>query len=211
MSSGNTGSGEVFIVDDDALVLNAISVVLSREGYQVAGFAEGDSFLATAKARTPACVILDVNMPGQSGLDILKGLNAQQYPAPVFIISGAGDIPMAVEAIKNGAFDFIEKPFDATTVVTRVREAVEAWSRRATQMNGGSALAGAFPGHELLTARERDVLSQIAAGSSNKQAGRELGISPRTIEVHRARIMEKLGAKNAADLVRIVLSEGRRA
>ena len=209
MSMGSPASGEVFIVDDDALVLNALSVVLSRQGYQVTGFAEGASFLAAAKSRTPACVILDVHMPGQSGLDILKELNAQQYPAPIFIISGVGDIPMAVEAIKNGALDFIEKPFDATTVITRVREAVEAWSRR--QVDGVNALPEVFPGHEHLTSRERDVLSQIAAGSSNKQAGRELGISPRTIEVHRARIMEKLGAKNAADLVRIVLTERRRA
>ena len=209
MSVGNAASGEIFVVDDDPMVLNALTVVLSREGYQVTGFAEGASFLAVAKSRTPTCVILDVHMPGQSGLDILKELNAQQYPAPIFIISGIGDIPMAVEAIKNGALDFIEKPFDATTVVTRVREAVEAWSRRAK--SNGNSLPRAFPGHDLLTSRERDVLSQIAAGSSNKQAGRELGISPRTIEVHRARIMEKLGAKNAADLVRIVLSEGRRA
>ena len=209
MSTGNTRNGEVFIVDDDPLVLNALTVVLSREGYQVTGFAEGASFLAAAKSRAPTCVILDVHMPGQSGLDILKELNAQQYPAPIFIISGVGDIPMAVEAIKNGAFDFIEKPFDATTVITRVREAVEAWSRR--QADGVDALPEVFPGHEHLTSRERDVLSQIAAGSSNKQAGRELGISPRTIEVHRARIMEKLGAKNAADLGRIVLTEGRRA
>jgi FixJ family two-component response regulator len=209
MSVGTAASGEIFVVDDDPMVLNALSVVLSREGYQVTGFAEGASFLAVAKSRTPICVILDVHMPGQSGLDILKELNAQQYPAPIFIISGIGDIPMAVEAIKNGALDFIEKPFDATTVVTRVREAVEAWSRRAK--SNGNTLPREFPGQDLLTSRERDVLSQIAAGSSNKQAGRELGISPRTIEVHRARIMEKLGAKNAADLVRIVLSEGRRA
>jgi two-component system, LuxR family, response regulator FixJ len=209
MSVGTAASGEIFVVDDDPMVLNALSIVLSREGYQVAGFAEGASFLAAAKSRTPTCVILDVHMPGQSGLDVLKELNAQQYPAPIFIISGIGDIPMAVEAIKNGALDFIEKPFDATTVVTRVREAVEAWSRRAK--NDANTLPRSFPGQELLTSRERDVLSQIAAGSSNKQAGRELGISPRTIEVHRARILEKLGAKNAADLVRIVLSEGRRA
>ncbi len=207
--SGYSDSREVFIVDDDPLVLNALTIVLSREGYQVTGFAEGASFLAAAKSRTPTCVILDVHMPGQSGLDILKELNAQQYPAPIFIISGIGDIPMAVEAIKNGALDFIEKPFDATTVVTRVREAVEAWSRRAGQADSADTLPKAFPGHDLLTSRERDVLGQIAAGSSNKQAGRELGISPRTIEVHRARIMEKLGAKNAADLVRIVLSERR--
>jgi two-component system, LuxR family, response regulator FixJ len=208
MSMSNAASKEIFIVDDDPLVLNALSIVLSREGYEVTGFGEGASFLAAAKARTPTCIILDVQMPGQSGLDILRELNAQQYAAPIFIISGVGDIPMAVEAIKNGALDFIQKPFDASTVVTRVREAVEAWARRAQR---GEGISKTFPGHDLLTARERDVLGQIASGSSNKQAGRELGISPRTIEVHRARIMEKLGAKNAADLVRIVLSEGRSA
>ena len=207
----DTGSGAIFIVDDDQLVLNALSVVLSREGYQVSGFAEGASFLSAARAQTPACIILDVQMPGQSGLDILKELNAQQYPAPIFIISGVGDIPMAVEAIKSGALDFIEKPFDAATVVTRVREAIEAWARRAQRGTSADVPAKTFAGQDLLTARERDVLNQIAAGLSNKQAGRELGISPRTIEVHRARIMEKLGAKNAADLVRIVLSETRSA
>ena len=204
-------AGEIFIVDDDPLIVNALTVVLSREGYQVSGFGEGASFLAAAKSRTPTCIILDVQMPGQSGLDILRDLNAQHYPAPIFIISGVGDIPMAVEAIKSGAFDFIEKPLDAATVVTRVREAVEAWARRSQRGGSGDILSKTFPGHELLTSRERDVLNQIAAGSSNKQAGRELGISPRTIEVHRARIMEKLGAKNAADLVRIVLSDSRSA
>jgi FixJ family two-component response regulator len=211
MSVNNLTSEDVFVVDDDPLVLNALTIMLSRAGYKVTGFAEGASFLAAAKSRTPACIVLDVHMPGQSGLDILKELNAQQYPAPIFMISGIGDIPMAVEAIKHGAFDFIEKPFDATTVVTRVREAVDAWTRRAGQANGAEALPKAFPGNDLLTSRERDVLGQIASGLSNKEAGRELGISPRTIEVHRARIMEKLGAKNAADLVRIVLTEGRRA
>src|SRR4051794_35543456 len=206
MSVGNPASGEIFIVDDDPMVLNALTIVLSRAGYQVTSFAEGGSFLVAARSRTPACIILDVQMPGRSGLDILKELNAEHYPAPIFIVSGSGDIPMAVEAIKNGALDFIEKPFDATTLVTHVREAIEAWTRR--NGNGGMALRQ-FPGYDQLTARERDVLGQIASGLSNKEAGRELGISPRTVEVHRARIMEKLGAKNAADLVRIVLSEGR--
>jgi FixJ family two-component response regulator len=205
MLNGNFSSGEVFVVDDDPMVLNALTVFLTREGYQVAGFSNGAAFLEAARARTPICIILDVQMPGQSGIDLLKELKAQDYPAPIFIVSGSGDIPTAVEAIKNGAFDFIEKPVKASTVVTRVREAVEAWSRR----NGNGKLPHSFPGHEQLTARERDVLAQIAAGFSNKQAGRELGISPRTIEVHRARIMEKLGARNAADLMRIVLTEGR--
>ena len=207
MNQNGKSNGEIYIVDDDPSVLDALSVVFNLEGYQVSGYAEGASFLAAAQSHTPACIILDVHMPGRSGLDILKELNAQQYGAPIFIISGQGDIPMAVDAVKNGALDFIEKPFDAQTVVSRVREAIEAWQRRRAE--GGSVAASwSFAGHELLTPREREVLSQIAGGASNKEAGRLLGISPRTIEVHRARVMEKLGAKNAADLVRIVLSGG---
>jgi FixJ family two-component response regulator len=201
--------GEIFIVDDDPLVRDALSVVFTLAGYKVRAFADGASFVAAARAEAPACIILDVHMPGRSGLDILKALNAEHYPTPIFIISGQGDIPMAVEAIRNGALDFIEKPFNGETVVTCVREAIEARTRR-SEAGGLEALAAQFPGRDLLTPREREVLGKIAEGASNKEAGRLLGISPRTIEVHRARIMEKLGAKNAADLVRIVLSEGRR-
>jgi two-component system, LuxR family, response regulator FixJ len=201
--------GEIFIVDDDPLVRDALSVVFTLAGYKVRAFADGASFVAAARAEVPACIILDVHMPGRSGLDILRALNAEHYPTPIFIISGQGDIPMAVEAIRNGALDFIEKPFNGETVVTRVREAIEARTRR-SEAGGLEALAAQFPGRDLLTPREREVLGKIAEGASNKEAGRLLGISPRTIEVHRARIMEKLGAKNAADLVRIVLSEGRR-
>ncbi|MGL4285628.1 MAG: response regulator transcription factor [Phreatobacter sp.] len=199
---------DIFVVDDDPAVRDALSVVLSIEGFAVSGFADGATFIAATRGQTPACVILDVHMPGRSGLDILKELNAHHYPAPIFIISGQGDIPMAVEAIKHGALDFIEKPFDADTVVSRVREAIETTERRAAAPTAATLRAN-FPGTDLLTPREREVLSQIAAGASNKEAGRHLGISPRTIEVHRARIMEKLGAKNAADLVRIVLTEAR--
>jgi two-component system response regulator FixJ len=202
-----SGGSEIFVVDDDVAVRDSLSTLLQIEGYGVAVFSDGHGFLAAAKQRTPACIILDVNMPGRSGLDILRELNAQHYPAPIFIISGQGDIPMAVEAIKNGALDFIEKPFDADTVVSHVRDAIAAAERR--QKRGAEAGLSSFPGREHLTPREREVLGQIAAGASNKEAGRQLGISPRTIEVHRARIMEKLGAKNAADLVRIVMSEGR--
>ena len=208
MSEDKKSDHEIFIVDDDPAVRDALSVVLTLENYHVTSFADGGTFLAAARMRTPSCVILDVHMPGRSGLDILKDLNAEHYPAPILIISGQGDIPMAVDAVKSGALDFIEKPFDAETVVTRVGEAIAATERR-RDAGSPEALTASFPGRELLTPRECEVLGQIASGASNKEAGRLLGISPRTIEVHRARIMEKLNAKNAADLVRIVLSDGR--
>jgi two-component system, LuxR family, response regulator FixJ len=203
-----TSNGEIYIVDDDPAVRDALSMVFSLEGYHVSGFEDGKSFLAAARTRPPACIILDVQMPGRSGLDILKELNAENYTTPIFIISGQGDIPMAVDAIRNGALDFIEKPFNTDTVVECVRGAIAASERRQQDGKANAMLSPTFPGHELLTPREHEVLKQIAAGASNKEAGRQLGISPRTIEVHRARIMEKLGAKNAADLVRIVLSSG---
>ena len=193
----------VFIVDDDPAVRDALSVVFSLEGFDVETFESGDDFLTALPNLPTACVLLDVHMPGRSGMEILKALDPDQYAAPVFIISGQGDIPMAVAAVKAGAFDFFEKPFDAETVVQRVREGIEIVQRRAHKEATGQA---EHPDLQLLTPREREVLEQITAGASNKEAGRTLGISPRTIEVHRARIMEKLGAKNAADLVRIVLS-----
>lgn len=203
-----TAERDIFIVDDEPAILDLLSEIFSLNGFRVSGFGDGDAFLAAVRERAPACIIMDVYMPGRSGLEILKDLQTQQCQAPVFIISGQGDIPTAVEAIKRGALDFIEKPFDTEAVVQRVRDALEAQSRR-DNGDGADRPMAHFPGRELLTPRESDVLKQIAGGASNKEAGRYLGISPRTIEVHRARIMEKLGAKNAADLVRIVLSEGR--
>ena len=179
---------------------------MNAEGFATTGFADGESFLAEARARTPACVLIDVHLPGYSGIDVLKQIDAQHYPAPILIISGLGDIPTAVEAIRNGALDFIEKPFEPAVVVARVHDAIRGWQNMAAE---DSLLAHDFAGRERLTARELEVLGRIAQGASNKEAGRELGISPRTIEVHRARIMEKLGAKNAADLMRVVLGKGR--
>ena len=203
-------SGEVFIVDDDPAVRETLSLLFSNAGYGVVRFAEGAAFLKVAKERNPVCIILDVPIPGKTGIDLLKELNAQDYPAPIFIMSGQGDIAMAVDAIKNGALDFIEKPFRGSEVVTRVREAIEANARQKSALAlNGTKKAFNFPGREPLTSREQDVLDCIVKGESNKEAARRLGISPRTIEVHRSRIMEKLDAKNAADLIRIVMSEGR--
>jgi len=206
---GETGSraGEIFIVDDDPAICTMLSLVLSREGYQPTCFSDGASLLAATRVRTPACIVLDVHIPGRSGLDILRELNAQNYPAPIFIMSGQGDIPMAVDAIRHGAFDFVEKPFRGSELVAPVREATDALARRGADEKASATLAFHLPAdREPLTPRESEVLAQFVAGASNKEAGRQLGISPRTIEVHRARIMEKLGAKNIADVIRIVMS-----
>jgi len=207
MNELGAATGDIYIVDDDPSVRDALSVVLTLEGFHVSGFAEGNAFLAAVRRRLPACIILDVHMPGRSGLDILKELHNAHCTVPLFIISGQGDIPMAVDAIKNGALDFIEKPFNAETLVARVREAIAATDRLKAQPPSSSGLAARFPGRDLLTPREYQVLELIANGASNKEAGRHLGISPRTVEVHRARIMEKLGAKNTVDLVHIVLTD----
>jgi len=201
--------GEIFVVDDDPAVRDTLSMVLGAGGYQVICFADGAALLVIARTRTPACILLDVHIPGKSGLDILKELHGEDYPAPIFMISGQGDIAMAVSAIKNGALDFIEKPFRGSEIVSRLDEAIEAYARRQAQ-NASSRIATLhFPGREPLTRREREVLEQFTAGASNKEAGRHLGISPRTIEDHRANIMKKLGARNAADLVRIVMTTQR--
>ncbi len=152
-----------------------------------------------------------MHIPGKSGLDILKELHGEDYPAPIFMISGQGDIAMAVNAIKSGALDFIEKPFRGSEIVARLDEAIGAYARRHAQNPASQIASLHFPGREPLTRREREVLEQFTSGASNKEAGRHLGISPRTIEDHRANIMKKLGARNAADLVRIVMTVGRQA
>ena len=209
MAEKSPSRGEIFVVDDDPAVRDTLSMVLSAAGYQVICFADGAALLSVARTRTPACILLDVHIPGKSGLDILRELHGEDYPAPIFMISGQGDIAMAVSAIKNGALDFIEKPFRGSEIVagsTRRSAPMHAGRRRIRHRESPSLH---FPGREPLTRREREVLEQFTAGASNKEAGRHLGISPRTIEDHRANIMKKLGARNAADLVRIVMTAHR--
>jgi two-component system response regulator FixJ len=205
-------NSEIYIVDDDAMVRESLSIAFSQAGYQVRAFCEGTSVVAAARVRIPACILIDIYLPGTSGLGILKQLDAASYPAPIFIVSARGDISVAVEAIKNGACDFIEKQTDVASIVTRVGKTIAAWASRQPKDATSEIRWRHFFGRPLLSRREIEVLAQIMAGASNKEAAKALGISSRTIETHRQHIMKKLGAKNAVDLVHIVLgTDGRRS
>jgi FixJ family two-component response regulator len=201
--------GEIFVMDDDAALRETLSAALKEEGYDVICFADGVALLSLARTRIPVCIFLEVRNPGKSGLDVLKKLRAEDYPAPIFVISGQGDIPTAVDAIKFGALDFIEKPICGSEIVARVKAAIGSFS----QLNYGDSClkisALHLPGRAPLTVREREVLARLADGASNKEIARQLGVSSRTIEGHRASIMKKVGVRNATELVRRVLGESR--
>lgn len=207
MPNDSISRGQIFVVDDDPSMRQSISSVLEQEGYEVICFADGDALLSSARDCIPACIFLEVSLPGKSGIDILKKLRAEDYPAPVFVTSGQGDIPMAVDAIRNGASDFIEKPVTGNEIVGRVKAVVEALSPGSNGSNPSRRFSLHFPGREPLTRRERDVLVHLAEGASNKEIAQRLGLSSRTVEGHRAGIMRKAGVRSAVELVRLVLSE----
>jgi two-component system, LuxR family, response regulator FixJ len=202
---------EVFIVDDDYDMREALCAILRDAGYRTAAFTDGRSFVRIARDQAPACVLLDICMPGLSGLEVLTELDAKNYPAPILIISAQDDVLNVVQAMRNGAYDYIEKQLDGDAIVARVVDAIETWTHLRRREEASPALSPAIQGYYQLTRREREVLSQIAGAASNKETARTLGISPRTVEIHRGRIMHKLGAKNSVDLMRIVMNTGRGA
>jgi len=195
---------EIFVVDDDYDMRETLTAVFGDAGYQVREFGDGQAFLRIARSEPPACVLLDICMPESSGLEVLRELDAKSYPAPVIILSGQGDVLNVVRAMKYGAFDFIEKRFNGDVILSRVTTAIDDWTRIHERQR--SSASPAYRGYDRLTPREREVLSQITGAASNKETARTLGISPRTVEIHRSRIMQKLGAKNSVDLVRIVMN-----
>jgi two-component system response regulator FixJ len=201
---------EIFIVDDDYDMREALSSILRKEGYRTAAFADGRSFVRLARGQTPACVLLDLCMPDLSGLDVLKEIDARNYPAPILMISAQEDVLNVVQAMRNGAFDYLEKRLDANAIVTRVFDAIESWKQLRERDESPAPVSPSIRGYYQLTRREREVLTQIAGAASNKETARNLGISPRTVEIHRGRIMHKLGAKNSVDLMRIVMNSGTR-
>lgn len=191
----------VFIIDDDPAVRDALSLLLRTDGLPVVAFASATAFLASSAVHQPGCLVLDVRMPGMSGLELQKQLQAQDCRTPILFMTGHGDVPMALRAMKAGAFDFIEKPFQGEMLLQRVREALAVDAHQSAMRRHRSEAAARLA---LLSSREREVLERVVAGQYNKVIAAELGISLSTVEIHRKRVMEKLQAASLSDLIRLL-------
>ncbi len=195
----------VHILDADAATCEALSVLFRLEGFQTTFSVDPEGFLTAAERRQPDIAIVNMRVGPEDGLAILKRIKTMRIGTPVFIIEDRPEVDSAVLAMKAGASDVFPKPIESERLVRAVRDALRQDIQLGTVAGGGRRHVE-VRGFDQLTPREREVLQLITNGQSNKEAGRELGISPRTIEVHRARVMEKLGARNTADLMRIVLT-----
>lgn len=197
--------GTVHIIDDDEALRDSLTFLLRTAGIDVTSHASATAFLDGLPAGALSCIITDVRMPGLSGIDLLKRLKELGITAPVIVITGHGDVPLAVEAMKYGAVDFLEKPFDDEVLLQSVRAALSEYAgtakRQAERADIEARLAALSP-------RERDVLDGLVAGRANKQIAFDLGISPRTIEIYRANLMDKMKAGSLSDLVRMALIAG---
>lgn len=199
---GNMHSkGEVFVIDTDAASREQLSAALEQSAYDVICFADGASLLSEAKTRMPACVLLEMP-PDRSALEVLRQLREENCMAPVLVTSANGSIAMAVDAIKSGAVDFIEKPFRTHDIVNRIDAAIDQFAQP------GAIGQRWLPGCEPLTAREADVLEHLAAGLTNKGIARRMHLSARTVEGYRASVLKKAGAKNVTDLLRRIFGQG---
>jgi len=193
----------VALIDDDEAVLDSLQLYFKRKHVRATCFQAAEDFLKVADSGERFdCIIADVRMPRMSGLDLVQQLKNRCSIHPVILITGHGDIDMAVAAVKAGACDFIEKPFDESRLLASVRDAVEKGRQR---MNDRADLEQMQARFELLSKRQRQVMELAAAGMSNKEIGAKLSISPKTVENHRAWVMERIGARNVAELVRIAI------
>jgi two-component system response regulator FixJ len=196
---------ELFIVDDDAAVRDSLRVLLESAGYAVKDFDTAKALLESSTIGSGSCVVADVRMPDMDGLTLQQELIKRQIALPVIIVTGHGDVPLAVRAMKAGAVDFIEKPFDERVILDSVQKALtmarETRDQATVTKDAESRIGG-------LTARERQVLAHLVAGRSNKVIAYELDISPRTVEIHRAHLMEKVQARNLSALIRLALAAG---
>jgi two-component system, LuxR family, response regulator FixJ len=192
----------VFVVDDDEGVRNSLRFLLKSVGLPTRTLESASEFLDTYKPNQPGCLVLDVRMPGMSGLELQQQLNLRGAVIPVIFITGHGDIPMAVEAMQQGAFDFLQKPFRDQDLIDRIQRALERDARNRAALDQHAKIRERL---NSLTPREREVLGLMTRGKPNKIMAAELGVSQRTVEIHRARVMEKSGASSLAQLVRMVM------
>ena len=193
----------VFIVDDDAEVRDALKLLMDSVGLAAETFASSQAYLDQFDPQRPGCLVLDIRMPGLSGLELQETLTKEPLHPPIVIITGHGDVPMAVRAVQAGAVDFIEKPFRDQVLLDSVHRAI---TRDAEQRGEASRLADIEARLQRLTPREREVLNLIMTGMRNKVIAVELGVSQSTVEAHRAKVMEKMEAKTLSDLMRMMLS-----
>lgn len=198
-----SAQGLVFLVDDDDALRKATTRLLTSHGFEVHGFANAEQFLERYDPSRPGCLLLDLRLPGQSGLELQRTLAERGATPPIVFVTGHADVPTSVFAMKQGAVDFLEKPVHEEQLVAALRRALEYDQRT----RAGRLLAHeAQKRYATLTAREREVFGEIIAGRLNKQAAQTLGIAERTVKLHRSRVLEKMGAASVADLVRMAES-----
>lgn len=190
----------VYIVDDDDAVRDALSLLVESAGYEVEAFETAVSALESCRTGSPACIITDIRMPEMDGFEFQKKLSEGHVGTPVIVITGHGDVPLAVRAMKAGAADFIEKPFTDEAILSSIRSSIEPGL--------GGADEAVMERLESLTAREREVLEMLIFGHQNKMIAHRLAISPRTVEIHRARVMEKMKVRSLPELVRTAMQAG---
>jgi FixJ family two-component response regulator len=193
----------IYVIDDDDGMRRALTLLLTTVGYKTSAFANPREFLAQFTPDTPGCLVLDIRMPGMSGLELQQHLNRTGSMLPVIFITGHGDVPMAVQAMKEGAFEFIQKPFRDQDLLDRINHALKQDSEIRTTL---ARRAEVQRRHESLTPRERQVMSLVVDGAANKVIAIDLGLSERTVEIHRAKVMEKMGARSVAHLVKLQLT-----
>ena len=195
----------VFVVDDDISVRESLESLIEFAGWQSETFASAQDFLARPQTNTPSCLVLDVSLPDLNGLELQKVIGAERDDMPIIFITGHGDVPMTVQAMKAGAVEFLTKPFDDEVLLSAIRHAIK---RSAAALDDQAELAALRSCYESLTPRERDVMKLVVAGMLNKQIGLKLDISEITVKAHRGKMMQKMKADSVADLVRTAVRLG---